>query len=323
MTFLITLLCLAAIVAAILIAAKIWTWKLGHGVEELIPRAGEVVSVEGGVVHYIDTGPINTGPRDGQALVLIHGLSGQLQHFTYALVDRLAQDFRVIAVDRPGCGYSERASKSQADVAQQGRMIGEVLDHLGVDAPILVGHSLGGAISLAMALDRPDKTAGLALLCPLTMPQTDAPDAFAGLEVRSDTLRDWIARYIAVPIAKLTSDKVLGLVFAPEVAPEDFLTRAGGALGLRPKAFVTASEDILAVEAAMPRQAARYEAELKTPGGILFGAQDNILSPDSHGHPMTRFGLVHEMLDGGGHMIPLTQPEACEEFIRRMAAACR
>jgi pimeloyl-ACP methyl ester carboxylesterase len=318
MTFLTVLLCIVLIIALLLLAANLWTRSLGHGVEELIPQAGEIMPVTGGALHYIDL-----GPKDAQTLVLIHGLSGQLQHFTYALADRLAQDFRVIAVDRPGCGYSRRDSKAQAGVAEQGRMIGELLDNLGVEATILVGHSLGGAISLAMALDRPEKTAGLALLCPVTLPQSDAPEAFAGLEIRSDGLRKLISHTIAVPTAKRTAEKVLELVFAPESAPEDFLTRGGGALGLRPQAFITASEDILAVEDAMPRQSARYEAELKTPGGILFGAQDNILSPDSHGHPMKEYGLTHEMLEGGGHMILLTQPAACEDFIRRMAAAWR
>lgn len=123
--------------------------------------AGRVVLVDGGSIHYVEQ-----GPKDGTPVVLIHGLSGQLQHFTYGLSELLAKDFRVIAIDRPGCGYSTRENDEFSCPEAQGRMINEALDMLNVEKPILVGHSLGGSVALAMALDRPDQIGALALICP-------------------------------------------------------------------------------------------------------------------------------------------------------------
>lgn len=316
MSFILSLLYIIVLaVLGLLAAAALYTRYLGRDVEKVVPQAGKLQPVKGGTLHYVESGPATAQP-----LVLIHGLSGQLHHFTYALTKPLSADYRVIAVDRPGCGYSERDSDSQAALAEQARMIWELLDHLGVSKPVLVGHSLGGAVSLAMALQRPGAVGSLALLCPLTQEQAAAPKVFSGLEVTSSFLRRLIGYTIAVPMAKKTAGVILTEVFRPDICPEDFLTRAGGALGLRPKAFIGASADMISVGEGIPGQAARYESELRTPGGVLFGADDNVLPPNVHGDGMERFGLGSEKLDGHGHMIPITAPDACIDFIRRMAA---
>lgn len=315
MTFLIYLL---AFVALCLVAANLRTRFIGRNVTQLVPQAGELARVDGGTLHYIDI-----GPRDSQTLVLIHGLSGQLQHFTYALSDRLARDFRVIAVDRPGCGYSTRDSDALADLEEQGRMIGALLDRLQVSDPVLVGHSLGGAISLGMALNRADKTAALALICPLTHPEDTPSEAFQGLGVTSPFLRRLIGHTVAVPLGNRAAAKVLEIVFRPDTCPDDFLTRGGGALGLRPKAYITAAGDYCAADPSIRRLAERYAGALSVPGGVLFGQDDTVLSPAKHGAPMTAYGLSHDTLPGRGHMIPLTAPEDCDAFIRRIAALGR
>ncbi len=295
------------------VGTHLWTRRLSAMAEQLVPRAGQVQPVSGGSIHYVES-----GSPDAPPVVLIHGLSGQLQNFTYALTEKLAENFRVIALDRPGCGYSER-SDDRTSLPAQAAMIAEFLDKRGVSDPVVVGHSLGGAVALALALDFPDKVAALALICPLTQQQSSAPDVFKGLEVRSPTLRRLIANTIAAPMAKRTAEVALTEVFKPEPWPEDFLTAAGGALGLRQKGFISASEDLVAAEAAMPVLAGRYKDELKVPGGVLYGAEDNILSPEKHGTPMEQFGLSYETIPERGHMIPLTEPEKVADFISRMA----
>ncbi len=301
-------------VIAVLALFAFRTRRMAAEAERLVPQAGEIMQVAGGSVHYVDL-----GPRDGQPLVMIHGLSGQLQHFTYALAELLTQSYRVIVVDRPGCGYSTRDSDDLAHPSEQGRMIGEMLDRLGVERPVLVGHSLGGAVSLAMAMDRPGQVGALALLCPATQYEEEVPEVFRGLLVTSPFLRRLIGTTIAVPLAAATKDRVLGIVFHPEVPGEDFMIGAGAALGLRPEAFVAASADAVALRAAGRAQTARYADELRVPGGILFGAADSILSPTVHGHGMQVHGLDFETLQGRGHMIPMTAPQDCAEFINRMA----
>ncbi len=302
-------------VAALVAVALLWTRHLGRDVETLVPQAGRIQAVPGGAIHYVDL-----GPRDAPVAVLIHGLSGQLQHFTYGVSGLLSDDFRVIALDRPGCGYSSRDSDDLAALPEQARMIWALLDALGVGRPVLAGHSLGGAVSLAMALERPGQTGALALLCPLTHQQSGEIEAFKGLAVASPLMRRAIAHTLAVPMARRTAADVLEQVFRPEPCPEDFLARAGGALGLRPKAFIAASADYMAANATIAAQQARYGDELKTPGGVLFAAEDNLLPPEQHGAPMAAFGMTWETVEGRGHMLPITAPEICADFIRRMAA---
>lgn len=299
----------------LLALAAVWTRKLAQGAERSVPQAGMVMPVEGGVMHYLDA-----GPRDGPVLLLIHGIAGQLQHFTYAMAGLLQAEFRVIAVDRPGCGYSSLTSGDGASLAEQARMIDALLGALGVERAVLVGHSLGGAVALRMALDRPERVGALALLCPLTQAQTEAPDALRGLQISTSWLRHFLAATIAVPIARLTTDKILAQAFAPEQGPDDFMVRAGAVLGRRPRAFVAACSDMGVVQREMPAQAARYGAELRVPGGVLYGADDDLLSPDLHGHSMAAHGLSCEILAGRGHMILITAPDECAEFVRRMAA---
>ncbi|MEM5493789.1 alpha/beta hydrolase [Hoeflea sp. AS16] len=311
---------IAVLIGLFLLLGLCWLWsqKLAAIAEKTVPQAGEILPVSGGAVHYTDH-----GPRDGQTLVLIHGLAGSMHNFTYALVEQLSPDYRVITIDRPGTGYSTRDNDDLAALPAQARMIGEFLDKLGVEKPVLVGHSLGGALSLAMALDRKQRIGALALLSPLTAVMPAPPAVFKPLVVRSAVLRRLIGHTIAAPVARLTSDTVVTQVFAPEKGPADFMARGGGILGLRPASFIAASADLHGVTLSMPEQTVRYASELDVPGGILFGSDDQLLSPQQHGRSMQAYGLHYEELPGRGHMIPVTAPGACADFIRRMAAIAR
>ncbi|MEQ8305582.1 MAG: alpha/beta hydrolase [Hoeflea sp.] len=305
---------LVLLAVADLVVFWIWTRSLAAKAEKTAPRLGRVIAVEGGSIHYTDV-----GPRGGKAVVLIHGLAGNMRNFNYGMVEDLSRVFRVITIDRPGSGYSMRQSDDLASMPEQSAMIWAFLDKLGVEKPVLVGHSLGGALSLAMAMDRKGATGALALLAPLTAVIPEPPPVFRQLRIGSPTIRRIIGHTIAAPVARMTSKKVFREVFAPETPPEDFISRGGGILGMRPKAFVTASADLNGVHGSLAAQCARYPSDLDSPGGILFGTDDNLLAPEIHGEPMQAFGLVFETLPGRGHMIPVTAPEACSDFVRRMA----
>ncbi|WP_170410011.1 alpha/beta fold hydrolase [Ruegeria atlantica] len=310
-----TILIIVLLVGGFFVGMNLWTRRLTQQGLERVPQLGEIVHVTGGSIHYVEK-----GDPAKQSIVMIHGLAGQLQHFTYSLMDLLADDYHVVAVDRPGCGYSTRDSADLGRLQEQARMIQEFLDTKGISNAVLVGHSLGGAVSLAMALDNPEKTGALALLAPLTQKLPATPQVFKPLEIRTEWLRNFIGNTIAVPISAKTAPHTLGAVFDPEPAPDDFLDRAGGALGLRPSAFITASQDVVGVDESIAAQVARY-TDLSVPGGILYGAQDAILSPTANGAPMTRFGLSDEQIEALGHMIPITAPDACAAFIHRIADA--
>jgi len=281
-------------------------------IERDVPADGHFVTIDGIRLHYSDHG-------HGPAIMMIHGLCGQMRNFSYALTDRLVADHRVILVDRPGSGYS--AAAPSAAIPAQAELIAGLIDALRLDRPLIVGHSLGGAIALALALDHPDKVGGLALISPLTQPQDSVPPAFRAMSIASPLVRRAVAWTIATPLGLLSGSKGTDAVFAPEPAPADFGTKGGGVLVLRPGAFHAASTDIAAARADMATLAARY-AELSVPVAILFGREDAILDPELHGAKIAAdMPRVDLTLIPGGHMIPVTAPEQVAAWIRGRAGA--
>ena len=314
-----TLLGAAAVAGAVGGGLAVFSGLTARRVEAALPPQGRFIDVDGNRIHYLDQGP--TGPGPVPTILMVHGLGGQMRNFTYALVDRLTDRFRVVVMERPGAGYSRRAPGASARLGVQADVVAGFIAALGLGKPLLVGHSLGGVLSLAVALQHPKAVSGLALISPLTQPQDAPPKAFAGLYIRSRLVR-WLAAWtLAAPVALRSRDTVLADVFGPEPAPDDFATRGGGMLSLRPRTFYSTSTDLVAVNEDLPAFQARY-ASLELPAGIIFGAEDRILDAQVHGASMPSQvpGLVYETIDGAGHMIPLTRPDRVAAFIEAMAA---
>lgn len=289
----------------------LFTLFIKKRVELGMPPEGRFLQVQGTRVHYLEQG---TGP----CILMIHGLSGVAQNFGYQVMGELARDHRVIAVDRPGSGYSVRHPRSSAALDVQADVMAGVIDALKLDKPLIVGHSLGGAVALATALRYPDKVSGLALVAPLTHMPSETSKAFAALNIPYLWLRKLVGWTLAIPLSIRNREKVMDIVFGPEAAPEDFPLRGGGFLGMRPSQFVAASTDMHALPDVLPTMQQSY-GSLKLPVGVLYGRQDRILNPQEQGQ-----GLVDALPDteleliDGGHMLPITQPQVTSEFIRRV-----
>lgn len=291
--------------------------RTARRIEAWLPPAGQFVEVEGVRLHVRDEGR-------GPALLMIHGLGGQMAHFNYGAVRELAMRYRVVTVDRPGSGYSTRPAGVPADLSTQARAIAALIERLGLERPTVVGHSLGGATALTLALEHPARVGALALVAPLTHAPEGVPPAFRALTIETPWLRRLFAATLAVPLSILAGKRVLQQVFGPEAVPRDFPTRGGGLLSLRPVQFLASCADLQALPGHMPGLEQRY-AELDTrhlPLHVLFGRQDGILDWRANGQaladkvPGARLELVE-----GGHMLPVTQPERTARFIEEAAAA--
>ena len=306
------LLGLGLLLAAVLAALLGFTWRAARRVEAALPPQGRFVDLPGARLHVLDKG-------QGPAIVLIHGLSGQLCHFSYGVVDRLAPHFRVVAVDRPGAGYSVRQPGAAATLAAQADVLAALIDALGLERPLVVGHSLGGAVALTLAQRHPQKVAGLALLAPLTYEPMQMSPVFAGLVIHSPWLRRLVAWTLAVPAMMRQRDRILSVVFGPEAVPADFGMRGGALLGVRPSHFVGARADLVALAVGLPALAQGYAA-MRLPVAVLFGRGDRILDPAEQGGALAKAvpGVRLELVDGG-HMLPITQPQRSADFIAEMA----
>ncbi len=156
------LLLLAVIVVAGLVLA---TWWIAAKAERLVPANGKFIEIDGNRIHYVETG-------EGRPIVFLHGLGAQLHHFRHTLFDRFGPGYRLIALDRPGSGYSLRASGATGRLPEQAQMVRRFIEALGLERPLVVGHSLGGAIVLTLAVEHPETISGIALLAPLTHLET-------------------------------------------------------------------------------------------------------------------------------------------------------
>ncbi|KVV36886.1 alpha/beta hydrolase [Burkholderia territorii] len=301
-------------VVAVLAALALFSGYVARRVTRAFPPEGRFVDIGGDHIHYVEYG-------SGPPLVFVHGLAGQWRNFAYLPLTRLAQHHRVIFVDRPGAGRSLRGTSSQANVFAQARTIAAFIDALKLDRPVLVGHSLGGAIALAVGLNHPERVSRLALIAPLSHEQTEPPAPFKPLMLPSPLVRRFVSWTFAIPLTILTGRKAVNQVFAPEAVPRDFPVKGGGLLGLRPHVFYATATDLLSAPVDLPAMERRY-TELSLPVDVLYGRADPILNWRTHGEALAqKSARVRLKVVEGGHMLPVTIPDATADWLLEVAAA--
>ncbi|TGQ72886.1 MAG: alpha/beta fold hydrolase [Mesorhizobium sp.] len=302
---------LAVLAVACLLAATFW---IAAKAQRLVPPVGKFIEIDGNRIHYVDVG-------EGRPIVFVHGLGAQLHHFRHTVFGRFGPGYRLVALDRPGSGYSVRARGAMGRLPEQAGIVRRFIEELGLDRPLVVGHSLGGAITLTLALEHPGSISGIALLAPLTHLETGARQRFDLLYIPSRLLR-WVLAYsLAIPASLKYAQPTMQFIFAPQPVPDDYMTGGGGWLGLRPRHYYATSTDVVAVEQDLARIERRY-GEIAMPAGILFGSADRVIGMGIHGEPMRDkiSGLDCEPVEGLGHMPQFVEPERVVAFIKRIAA---
>ena len=114
----------------------------------------EWVIVDGLSFHYRDWG------GSGQPIFLLHGLAST-SHIWDMVAPLLAEDHRVVALDQRGHGETDKPTHG-FDFASVTKDALGVIDQLGVDAPVVVGHSWGGSVALELAVRAPESVKGMA-----------------------------------------------------------------------------------------------------------------------------------------------------------------
>ena len=300
---------IALLIIVFILALLVWfTTNIDKKIEQNFFATGKLTHVEGGTIHWQMQG-------SGPALVLIHGLLGNSANFS-KLASILATRYTVYSIDRPGNGFSIRAKSTSASFEKQSSMIREWMDKVGIENAYLVGHSMGGGIALRMAIDAPERINAVSLLCPLTTRLLKGAGPLSILYIPNNFLRKSISKTIASPFRVKFGSKQISQIFHPEAVPKSFAKHGGGALALHSKSFYEGSRDTVAAQGSLGRQHSAY-ANITCPVGVLYGEQDAILAPDMHIHPVksTIAGSVSEIIGDAGHMIPVTQPQRCADFI--------
>ncbi len=121
-------------------------------------RPGEVVIVDGVAVHYVEK-----GRRDAPAIVMIHGFGGHTFSFRHQIA-AFSSQYRVVAIDLKGFGYSERQPGGDCSLTGQAQLVLDTMSALGIDRAVLVGHSMGGEVVMRAAAMAPDRAEKLILV---------------------------------------------------------------------------------------------------------------------------------------------------------------
>lgn len=312
LSWLLALLFLLAVLGiACLVLATLW---IAAKAQRLVPPVGKFIEIDGNRIHYVDVG-------EGRPIVFLHGLGAQLHHFRHTLFGHFGPGYRLIALDRPGSGYSVRARGATGRLPEQAALVRRFIEKLGLERPLVVGHSLGGAVTLTLAVEHPEAISGIALLGPLTHLETRARQRFDLLYIPS-RLKRWIMAYtVAIPLSLRYARPTMEFIFAPQAFPADYMVDGGGWLGLRPVHFQATSADVVAIEQDLGRIEQRY-GEIAMPAGILFGTADRVIDIRIHGEPMRGKieGLDFEPVDDVGHMPQFAEPRRVIGFIERIAA---
>jgi len=287
---------MAAIIVSVAITLLGTAW-----IEAAHPAAGRFVEVTGGRLHVLELGP--TVAEERLPIVLVHGASGNLRDLRLALGDRLAMDRRVILLDRPGHGWSDRpGGAADASPARQAALIAQAVERIGIKRFVLLGHSLGGAVATALALACPDRVAGLVLLAPVTHPWSGGL-AWYNRILSTPAVGRLFAHTVALPLGALLLSSGAVSVFAPQPVPPEYLSRAAIRLLLRPAEFLANAQDIAVLKKFVAAQMLRY-GHITAPTVILTGSADTTVSPQIHAHAMAtavpNARLI--VLDGIGHM---------------------
>jgi pimeloyl-ACP methyl ester carboxylesterase len=283
--------------------------------EARFPPLGRLVQVDGRAVHVLEAGrPAGSAPD----VVLIHGANGSLRDFTFDLVGRLAADYRVIAVDRPGHGWSESWGEADSDPQAQARILRRALAGYGLSRPIVVGHSYGGAVAMGWALEAEAETGALVLLAGATMPW---PGDLGVLYRFLGSPAGGIGRgVIAGVVSERTARGVTSNVFQPDRVPRGYTDHFGPAMAMRRTVTEANTRQVNALKGHVTRMSAQYP-RLTLPIEALHGTADTIVGLAIHSQRLAdQVGSVNlTVLDGVGHMPHHARPEQTVAAIARAA----
>src|SRR3954467_4037860 len=228
----------ASVVIAIFLVLVIGNIVFSFMAERKHPPVGNFIECDGVRLHYLER-----GDRAAPSVVLFHGNGSLIQDFIVSgLVDHLAARYRVVCFDRPGFGYSQRPRARVWTATSQAALFVKAFDQLGVRDPVVLGHSWGALVAVAIGLQDNYPVRGLVLASGYYFP-TWRLDFWLlsgpAMPVFGDILRYTVAPIISVAILPAMVRKI----FAPRPTPPSFQTEFPKWLAIRPKQLWAAAEE--------------------------------------------------------------------------------
>jgi pimeloyl-ACP methyl ester carboxylesterase len=255
--------------------------------------------------RFVEAGGIRTHVAEwgaGDPLLLIHGASSDMGVWAPTIIPALRDGFRLVAYDRPGLGFTQQRPPRAETLEVQAKVAAGVVEQLGLEKPVVVGHSWGGAVALRLALDRPDLVRGLVLIAPVAY---EWPGGVSWhLHWSSNPMiGDLFNHVITRPFASAAVRSGLAGAFGPSPVPENYLETVSALRAVRPAAMRANSLDMMAAKREIIGQQARYRG-IAAPVALLAGDGDTVVSTMIHSVklaqtlPKARIDVVQ----GAGHL---------------------
>lgn len=307
---------LAASVAigGVLLATALVNRQLAKKAQRDNPPTGNFLDVDGVRLHYVERG-------EGQPLVLLHGNGSMIQDFeSSGLIELASRNYRVIVFDRPGYGHSDRPRNVIWTPEAQADLFFAALERLGVRSALVLGHSWGASVAVALALKHPRFVDGLVLASGYYFPTVRA-DFVAMSAPAIPGLGDILSYTLSPLLGRMVWPLLLKVIFGPRSVPSKF-GAFPKAMAVRPSQIhASAAESALMIPAAF---AARGEyGNLKMPVVIIAGVDDRLIDTDRQSgrlHDEIRHSTMHPV-PGAGHMVHQTATSSVMSAIDEAAAA--
>lgn len=302
MTTVETVLLAAALFVVLLVIGNVGFSKLA---EWRNPPIGKFLDCDGVVLHYIDR-----GDPAAPCVVLLHGNGSMIQDFTISgLVDLLARSNRVVCFDRPGFGHSRRPRLRIWTAAAQAALLVKALNQIGIHDPVVLGHSWGALVAIALGVQKDYPIRGLVLASGPYFP-TLRLHVWLMSGPAIPVLGDLVSYTVAPIISWAVLPAALHKIFAPRSVPQTFKNEFPASLVLRPRQLRAAAEE----SALLIPTAAQFQAHYSTMGHqvqIFHGTEDQVIeleqARDLH-QALPRSDL--HLVPNAGHMVTYADPAA-------------
>ncbi|MEP3440203.1 MAG: alpha/beta hydrolase [Sulfitobacter sp.] len=284
------------------------------------PPQGRILDIDGTPVHVLIAG-------NGPDLVLIHGASGNLRDWTFDFADRLSDRYRVIMFDRPGLGWTGRLpgksgawNSASESPMEQAALLQKAAALVGIERPIVLGHSFGGSVAMAWALSQPEETAAVVMVSAVSNPWP------GGLGWTYTVLGgSWGGALAVPPLSAFVPDSYVDnsveTIFAPQPAPDGYAAHIGAGLTLRRASMRANAQQVNHLRPHIVKMSKRY-GSLTMPMEIIHGDADTIVPWQIHAEVLSQkvANANLTLLEGVGHMPQHTNPDDVAASIDRAAA---
>ncbi|MDR7034185.1 alpha/beta hydrolase [Mesorhizobium sp. BE184] len=270
---------LAAIVFVLVGTTRVGTWLI----ERRNPPIGAFADIDGARIHYVHVnGPANP---DLPPVVFIHGASANLKDQMLPLRPLLEGRAEMLFFDRPGFGWSERGNNDNPSA--QANTLAKLMDRLGIEKAIVVGHSFGGAVTAAFGVEHGDKTLGLVFAAAATHPWPGGATSWYYDVAKLPVIGRLFTETLTYPAGLFQLDAAMRCVFAPNNAPDNYGELASIPLVLRPAAFRANATDVAGLYDSVLALQPRYR-DIKAPTVILSGDRDSVVYEELHSGGLAR-----------------------------------